>query len=148
VKFRWLAAMAAYGAASVAVLFVPWSEMNESAGDARCDWDLVRFFASGGALIELIRLLWMVPILAASAVVWLSARRGIRPAHAEISLALALGAAAYPFASFPEPGCPSTWVGSSAAAFVVTFAGVLGWRAFSRQRANLILSPRGTTPML
>ena len=144
-KFRWFAAIGAYLAASAAVLFAPWPE-SENPG-IRCDWDLLRTFLAQGNFVDAVRLCWMIPLLLAAALVWLSARRGIRPAHAELSLALALGAAAYPFASWPEPGCPSTWVGSSAAAFVVTFAGVLGWRAIARQRSELSLLPKGSTPL-
>jgi hypothetical protein len=148
VKLRWLGALAFYLAASVGVLFVPWPESVARGGDAGSDWELLRILALGGSWVEAVRLGWMIPILAASALVWLSARREIRPAHAELSLALALGAIAYPFVSFPEPGCPSLWVGSSAAAFVVTYAGVLGWKALSCHRGEFLAAPRGSTPLL
>ena len=147
-KYRWLGALGLYLAASVGVLFLPWAESRARSGDAESDWQLLRTLAAGGAIVEAVRLVWMIPILVASAIVWLSARREIRPAHAELSLALLLGAIAYPFVSFSEPGSPSLWVGSSAAAFVVTFAGVLGWKAISLHRTEFIPAPRGTTPLL
>ena len=123
-KFRWLAAAVAYGTACTA------------AAGLGPDRQLLRGFVAGGELLDAVRLLWMLPILAAAAAVWASARRGIRPAHAELSAALALGALAYPFASFPDPAALSRWVNSSAAGFVLVFAAVLGSRALALERVE------------
>jgi len=140
VKLRWLVATIAYAAASVGALFAPWADSIESSNpDLRSDWALVCAMVGEGEWIAAILRCWMIPILIASMLVWLSARRGVRPAHTELSLALALGAAAYPFVSFSEPGCATLWIGSSSAAFVIIFAGVLGWKAFGRQREDLRL---------
>ena len=119
VKFHWFVATAAYAAACAA------------AAGLGPDRILLRRFVSGGDLLDALRLLWMIPILAATAAVWASARRGIRPAHAELSAALALGALAFPFVSFPEPAGLPRFIQSSAAAFVLVFAAVLGNRAFA-----------------
>jgi hypothetical protein len=137
VKFRWLAAQTVYAAACVGALFAPWPDSVGSGEGVRTDWALLRGFVETGDFVAALRLGWMIPVLAASVAVWFSARRGIRPAHTEISVALALGAVAYPFASYSEPGCPSIWVESSAAAFILVFAAVLGRRAFVRQREEL-----------
>lgn len=144
-KTRWLVAILAYAAACVGSLFAPWPDSFETGDSVRSDWALFRELLAAGSLVQAVRICWMVPLLAASSVVWISARRGIRPAHAEISLALALGAVAYPFVSFPQPGSVTIWAHSSAAAFTITFAGVLGWRAILRQREELPLSTSRST---
>ena len=123
-KFRWLVATLAYAAASVVAAWLP------------SDGGLLLGFLAGGDLVDAARLLWMLPVLAATAAVWGSARKGIRAAHGELSLALALAAIAYPFAALRVHGSPSAWVGSSAAAFVMVFASVLGSRALALQRVE------------
>jgi len=121
-KARWLAATIASAAASI----------GGSCADP--DRQLIRELLAGRDLIEAIRLCWMIPLLGATAALWSSARRGIRPAHAELAAALALGALAYPFVSIRVSGSPSAWIGSFAAAFVMVFAAVLGGRALALAR--------------
>ena len=123
-KFRWLAATLAYAAACAAAACLP------------PDRGLLLGFLAGGEWVDAARQLWMLPLLAGTAAVWGSARKGIRAAHGELSLALALAATAYPFAALRIPGSLSAWVGSSAAAFVMVFAAVLGSRALALQRAE------------
>lgn len=122
--FRWLAATAAFLAALIGAAFT------------RSDRELLRDLLAGHDLIEALRLAWMIPVLAAAAAVWGSARRGIRPAHAELAAALALSALAYPFGSIRVSGSPSAWIGPFAAAFVMVFAAVLGGRAVAIERAE------------
>ena len=135
-KFRWFVATSAYAVACAA------------AAGSGPDRNLLLGFVAGGDLLDALRLLWMIPVLAGAAAVWVSARREIRPAHAELSLALALGSLAYPFVSFLEPGSASTLVQSSAAAFVLIFSAVLGWKAFARQREAPRLTSTPPSPSL
>jgi hypothetical protein len=120
VKIRWLIALAGYAVASAGALAASRSPLIEN-----------------DAPLHAVRQGWMLLVLAAAGAVWFSARTSVHPAHTEISIALALGAAAFPFASIPEPDRLSLWINSSAAAFVLVFSGVLGWRAFARQREEL-----------
>ena len=135
-KFRWLVVIVLYAAACVVGLFAPWPEWAEAGDYARSDWDLLRNLVAFREIVGAIRLLWMILVLGGTAAVWGSARRGLRPAHGELALALALGALAYPFAAIRVSGSLSAWVGSSAAAFVLVFAAVLGRRALSLQRVE------------
>ncbi len=133
-KYRWLVATAVYAAACIAGLFAPWPEWVDAEEYARSDGDLLRNLVAGRDILDAIRLLWMLLVLGGVAAVWSSARRGIRAAHGELALALALAALAYPFASIRVSGSLSAWIGSSAAAFVLVFAAVLGRRALALQR--------------
>lgn len=140
-KIRWLVATVVYAVACAGALFVPWIEGLEGGDERiRSEGDLLRGMIAVADVLDAVRLCWMIPVLTATAVLWASARRSIRPAHTELSIALAVAAIAYPFVSFPETRGLSTWVQSSAAAFVVVFSGVLGWRAFSLQRKELDLA--------
>ena len=142
-KVRWLVAIALYAAACAGALFVRYP--SPVAKLPNSDWDLLREFVTAADVIDALRLCWMPALLILTAAVWFSARRRIRPGHTEISVALGSAAVAFPFVSFPEPDCPSLctvgypslWIGSSAAAFVLIFSGVLGWRAFTRVREEL-----------
>lgn len=122
-KARWLAATLASAAASIGGSCAP------------PDRQLLRELLAGRDLVEALRVCWMIPLLGATAALWSSARKGIRPAHAELAAALALGALAYPFVSIRITGSPSAWIGSFAAAFVMVFAAVLGGRALAANRA-------------
>jgi hypothetical protein len=136
VKCRWLIATAIYAALSVAGLFAPWPEWVDAEDYARSDWDLLRTLVAVREVVGSIRLLWMFLMLGGTAAVWGSARRGLRAAHGELALALALGALAYPFVAIRVSGSLSAWIGSSAAAFVLVFAAVLGRRALALQRVE------------
>jgi len=140
VKLRWLVALAAYSAACVGALFAPWPASVESEAEGRSDWALLREGIAAGDPGIAVHLVWMPILLAGAMAVWLSARRGVRAAHAELSLALALGAVAYPFLAALEPGRWSSWAGASAAALVILFSAVLGWKGLALQREELRLT--------